>query len=206
MEKRVPQVLPFLASLSLALGSCSSGLTVTPSSPSPARAPTLRPAQSYVDGLTPVLEGKYLFIEYFVVNDGVSSTSECPGSLMIDFPGYSFTDGILDPGSTSLTDLTTALGLLGFGQTNTGAMGGGVSSYLEVITALPVSLPYDIAAVHALDATGEVVVEIQGSMYLLAPGESWVQVHESDPTPDCHRTTTARLTNHGLVEESHIRR
>jgi hypothetical protein len=180
-------------------------VTPSPSLPPVPPTPTLRPAISYVDGHTPILQGMYFFIEYFVVNDGTSSASECPGAAMIDFPGYSFSQGILTTGPMSLADLTPALGFLGFGQANTGAMGGGVSSNLEVISGLPFSLPYDVATIHALDATGEIVAEIQGSSYLLAPGESWVQAYESDPTEDCHRTTTARLTNHGLVDESQIR-
>jgi hypothetical protein len=115
----------------------------------------LRPALSYVDGHTPILQGKYLFIEYFVVNDGTSSASECPGAAMIDFPGYSFSQGILNTGPVSLADLTPALVFLGFGQAAPGN-GRRRIQQSEIISGPFLPMPSD----HPASASEEIVAEI----------------------------------------------
>jgi hypothetical protein len=84
-------------------------------------------------------------------------------------------------------------------------MGGGVSSHLELISSLPFSLPYSMAVIHTLEASGEIVVEIQNNFYLMAKGESWISRYEWDPTADCHRMTVTRFTNFGLLDRAQIK-
>ncbi len=192
-----------ILSLGLMLAGCGAPpQPATQPLPSPIPpTPTLRPAPAYIEGQALIPEGMILFVEYFVVNDGSSSTGECPDAAMIDFPGYSFSEGVLD-GIGEPSDET--LGFAGFGTANSGAMGGGVSSGLYPITAFPFSLPYSVAVVHAVLEGGAVVVEIQRSSYLLSPGESWVQRAEWDRSPDCHRTDVSRFTNFGLLHEAQV--
>jgi hypothetical protein len=148
--------------------------------------------------------GKRLFVEYYVVNGGTSPTGQCPDAAMIDFPGYSFSDGVLRAMPGPLPIGEGIIGYSAFGVANSGAMGGGASSSVEPITALPFSLPYDVAIIHALEASGEIVAEIGGAEYWMGPGEAWVRADEWDPTPDCHRTSAIRFTNYGLLDGNQI--
>ncbi len=198
-------VFVVIPGLALAIGACSAASLAGRPTLSPALSPTLRAASDYVEGQVAALNAQCLFVEYFVVNNGVSLAAECPEASMIDFPGYSFSDGVLTVQPAPLPDGLDIVGYAGFGQANTGAMGGGISSQLELISGLPYALPYKVAIVHALEPTGEIVVEVGGGLYRMAPGESWTRTDESDPTPDCHRTTTVRFTNFGLLERSQIK-
>ena len=177
----------------------------SPLPPSPVPTANLRPAPPTLDSLGAVPEGKYLFVEYFLVDGGTSPTWHCPGALMIDFPGYDFSSGALRalPGPLAIEE--GIIGFAGHGRANAGAMGGGVSSQLEAIRTLPVSLANGVAVVHAVQESGEIVAEITGSRYLMGPGESWVQAEQWDPSPDCHRTVTYRFTNFGLLGKEQIR-
>jgi hypothetical protein len=196
--------LAFIALAAAACGSAEASATPMPSATPLPPTPTLRPAGAYIEGQEDAPEGRYLFVEYFVVDGGSSPTGNCPNAAMIDFPGYSFTGGVLQAMPGPLPTGEGVLGYAAFGSTNTGAMGGGVSSRLDVIMDLPFSLPYDVVIIHTVAADGEIVAEVGGAEYLIGPGESWAQTSEWDPTPECHRTSVTRFTNHGLLDESRL--
>jgi hypothetical protein len=173
-------------------------------------APTLPPAPDFVEGLSEIPEGKHLFVEYWQASDGESSSGTCPNAAMIDFPTYSYNSGVLD---TSGLDLGRGIrnlapppmGFFGYGESRHGAMGGGVSSQLHTIEALPyVTPPYEQAVIHSVDAQGAIVAEIQGNTYLIEPGRSWIRRVENDPTPECHTITTYRLINYGLLDNDPV--
>ncbi len=189
------------------LCSCSAfpGQASATPSPSVPPTPTLRPAVAFVPGENEIPAGEYLFVEYFTWNDGVASadTGLCPYAAMIDFPGYSFSDGRLSfPGM--IDDDAGLLGFVGDGMANLGDMGGGISSQVIPIRELPFLFANGISGIHAAYADGTVVAEILGRFFLLGPGEAWHARYESDPSPDCHATTTTRLTNYGLLPREAI--
>ena len=206
MEVR-PRVLVLIC-VTLVATACSTAAGPRPTSsafpPPISTTPTLRLAPADVQPSVSIPQGKYLFVEYMVVNGGTSATCHCPDAAMIDFPGYEFSGGILRAVPGPLTVGEGILGYAGYGQANTGAMGGGAFSQLQPITAVPFSLPYDAAIIHSVDADGQIVAEIEGVSYLIAPGESWIHTREWDPTADCHRTATTRLMNFGLLDRSQI--
>jgi hypothetical protein len=174
---------------------------------------TLRHAGSFVDGEALIPEGYYLFVEYFIVEDGTVTTSgaRCPASgFAIDFPEYRFVDGRLtgrirvplipDPGER-------ILGLAGSGEALQGDNGSGIASELKHITALPYTLSlfpmtgrYDDVIVHSVHQDGEIVAEIGGSTYLMAPGEFWMERVEQD-VMGCHTITIRQFTNYGLLDQ-----
>lgn len=152
---------------------------------------------------------KYLFVEYWGDDNGVSTTGSCEGAAMIDFPTYSYSSGSLD---APLIDLSRGMrgispslvGFFGYGNSHSGAMGGGVDSKLYVIESLPYTMTYNMGIVHSVDVNGNIVVEIKDHTYLLEPGKSWSQVIEKDSSQDCHLTFTSRVTNYGLLDEQQI--
>jgi hypothetical protein len=129
---------------------------------------------------------------------------------MIDFPTYNYGSGVLDTSSLNLGRgirnlAPPPMGFFGHGESHHGAMGGGVSSQLYTIEALPyVTPPHEQTVIHSVDAQGAIVAEIQGSTYLIEPGRSWIRRVEDDPTPECHTITTYRLTNYGLLDKDPV--
>ncbi len=197
-------LLPVLA-LFLAACSQSGPPAVSPVVyPTAEPTPTLHIASEFQEGTNLVPPGKYLFVDYFVINDGIAQGGECPNSLQIDYPGYEFSGGILRavPGSLELGQGT--YGFAGYGTSNRGAMGGGTSSRIEPITRVPHALPNEVVIIYSVLEDGEIVADIEGTAYIIAPGESWQKTVEWDPTPECHALVTYRFTNHGLLDASQI--
>lgn len=179
--------------------------TLTPTPLNVPPTPTLRPAVDFVQGINQVPAGKVLFVEYWRVSDG---SGNCPGAVMIDFPGYSFSAGQLDAytGISSPTGKLDAgiIGLLGDGDTNRGAMGGGISSGLYAIQSLPYPIEHHLGTIYSVYQQGEIVVDIWGQTFWLEPGQSWVLQVGGDPSSECHTITTYRFTNYGFLDNDNV--
>jgi len=179
-------------------------LTATPVNVPP--TPTLRPADDFVAGINEVPPGKVLFVEYWRISDGIGN---CPGAAMIDFPGYRYSAGELEAhtgvsGSTGELD-AGVIGIMGVGDSNRGAMGGGISSELIAIQSLPYPIEHQLGTLHSIYSQGEIVVDIWGQAYWLEPGQSWVLQVEGDPSSECHTVSTYRFTNYGLLDEGSVK-
>ena len=149
--------------------------------------------------------GKYLFVEYWHVDDANSPAHECTGAIMFDFPNYYFENGKLRVGQGNWNkDLATVNGFYGISQSATGEAGGGTYSFLNIIKRFPYSPPWSAPMIDSVDAQGSVVVEIEGRAVTLAAGQSWTNRVENDATPGCHRTSTSGFTNYGLLDKSQI--
>ncbi len=166
--------------------------------------PTVRPAPPYTDGKSEVPPGHFLFVQFSTIADGKSvSGNFCPGAGIGDFPNYRY-DGHSLSGSLEGEVGDSTLGFFGSVISATGAMGGGGSMLLYPMQALPYSDNHGIV-IHSIDPGGAAVIEIRGNSYLLEPGQSWVQLQESDPTADCHVTVRYALTNYGLLDAGQLR-
>jgi hypothetical protein len=168
-------------------------------------SPTLRPATDFAEGINEVPLGKYLFVEYWRIWDG---SGNCPDAAMIDFPGYDYSSGELYA-YTGISDqpgeLTTSIiGFIGDGDSNQGAMGGGISSELGVIQSLPYIIDHQLGTIYSVYRQGEIVVDIWAQTYWLEPGQSWVQQAEDDPSSECHTVTTYRFTNYGFLDKDQV--
>ncbi len=181
--------------------------TLASTSTPPTTTLTLQPAVKYTEGLSEIPPGQFLFVEYWVTTSG---TGQCDGAAMIDFPGYLFSSGTLDAPNVDLgrgrrNSLTSVIGLFGMGESRAGAMGGGISSRLDVIDTLPYALVSNKEAIiHSVDAQGTIVAEITGETFFIKPGQSWLRQNEVDPSPQCHQVTTARLTNYGFLDKDQV--
>lgn len=165
--------------------------------------PTLRPASNFVEGINETPSGKYLFVEYWITWDG---SGNCPNAAMIDFPGYNYSSAKLQAylGITANELATNTIGFLGDGDSNYGAMGGGISSDLRAIQVLPYLIPNEFGTIYSIYREGEIVAEIWDQVYWLDPGQSWVKQIEDNPSSECHTVTTYRFTNYGLLDEDQI--
>lgn len=201
--------------ISFAVGGCVSLPTPldTPSAlqPTPIKHPTI-PLVPTVELVTTFEEGKseiptgfYLFVEFLVSYYGEASPGvECEGAAMIDFPTYAW-DGTTLSTAGNMNVASSTLGFFGFGQSNSGAMGGGANTTLYTIDALPYRLPsYDAITLHSVEKSGAVVIEIWGKTFFIESGRQWIHVAEDDPNPECHRISTYTFTNHGLLNESQL--
>lgn len=200
------------------VSSAGSTITLVPSAPQGSRTPIPQPplpptVVSFVEGLNEMPSEKYLFIEYWVNTHGISPSGICEGAAMIDFPGYSYDSGSLHAFEIDLSRgmsgmASSAVGFFGYGNSNSGDMGGGISSGLHLMETLPYTMlaygSYELGILHGVDAGGNVTVEVDKQIFLLAPGQSWSQIFESEAGPDCHVITTYTLRNYGLLEKSNV--
>jgi hypothetical protein len=83
---------------------------------------------------------KFVFIDHHVSLNGEAINGSCGGGMMIDFPMYSFNRETGELGGMSARDLTVNESLqivYGDGMSLGGALGGGASTYLTPVYALP---------------------------------------------------------------------
>jgi hypothetical protein len=167
--------------------------------------PTVELATTFEEGKSEIPTGFYLFVEFLVLYYGEASPSvECEGATMIDFPTYAWNGTTLST-IEKLNGVGSTLGFFGFGQSNSGAMGGGASTTLYNIDSLPYRLPsYDAITLHSVERSGAIVIEIWAKTFFLEPGRQWIHIAEDDPNPGCHRISTYTFTNHGLLNESQL--
>jgi len=83
-------------------------------------------------------------------------------------------------------------------------MGGGASSSLTVIESLPANPKKSIFTIFSAAADGTIVIQIGSQVYLMKPGERWIQYSQSQPDEFCHLLDTSTFTNYGLLDGSQI--
>ena len=167
--------------------------------------PTVELATTFDEGKSEIPTEFYLFVEFLVSYYGEASPGVgCDGATMIDFPTYAWNGTTLSTIET-MNIVSSTLGFFGFGQSNSGAMGGGASTTLYNIDALPYRLPsYDAITLHSVEKSGAIAIEIWGKTFFIEPGQQWIHIAEDDPNPGCHRISTYTFTNHGLLNENQL--
>lgn len=190
--------------LSLTLTACGVS-TPQPFYPTLAPTPDLDAATDFVSGENRIPAEKYPFIEIWNTTTGYSSRGECPGAAMIDFPAYFFTNGELDlfAGLVNLDASKDMIGFIGFGDSNEGAMGGGIASSLHVIQQLPFEMGGN--SIQSILEDGTLALQVSdGQVYWLYPGQARIEYSEYDPDAECHVIVVSRLTNFGLLDGENI--
>jgi hypothetical protein len=176
--------------------------------------PVLELAGTYMAGQNDIPPGKYLAVQAWSDSNGRSSNGKCPYAAMIDFPMYGMQgdelQSFVEPNweytaeNPGPPDFSKAVGFFGYGSSNSGDMGGGVSSDLTAFFSLPANPKQSIFTIYSAAADGTIVVQIGSQVYRMKPGERWVQYSESQPDENCHRLDTGTFTNYGLLDGSQI--
>ncbi len=186
--------------------------------PTLAPQPTLQPIANYVPGLSEIPPGKYLFVEYWSIYDGIG---HC-GLMAVDFPSYfyikdpndghflSYDEDSIELGGEYVPlnqwTLNSIRGFYGTGMSVGPGMGSGASSKLSAIATFPYRGRYpQILSVYA---RGAIVVKMKDDKtYLVEPGQVWATRQESEATPEprCLPYITYEFTNYGLLDRSQIR-
>jgi hypothetical protein len=158
---------------------------------------------------------KYVFIDHHVSRNGEVLNGTCGGGMMIDFPMYSFNreSGELSGMSARELEVNGSLKIVyGDGVSIGGVLGGGASTYLTPVYALP----FTKGEVRITGVTQEgLVTLVSGNERIsLTPGATWtnVTVTETRDLPGGDRSCMARVTtirtmyHGGILEKSRILR
>ena len=176
--------------------------------PSPPSTPILQQVSDFDEGVKDLPSGKYIFVEYSVVNDAEYITESgvyalCDDALYIDFPTYTYHSGRLECNGCSFELNKVDLNVVGFfgkSTSNQGSMGGGTSSNLFLIESLPYQPSFlSSLTMHSIDFNGNIIVTLQGNTYRIEPGQSWVHYVERQVS-DCYKITKYRFKNYGLLD------
>ncbi len=152
-------------------------------------------------GLTIALwprEEKYLFVEVRIERFGVIVNGS-PSKIMIDFPTYVVDDSTLHVyGSIELNDSTILL--LGGLYSISGDMGGGVSTNVYPVVALPYM--FEDVKILNLSGGGVVGIDYNGTVVALRPGGSWNYSYScTEEFLEClfNVTVTITVENYGYL-------
>ncbi len=171
---------------------------------------------------------RYLFIQYW---NHVTGTGTLP-ALAIDFPDYRFdpqtgTLSSFNP-NQAITLAPKAWGFFGHGLSRSEAAGTGAVSSLNSINQIPFSIDVamftgsvNLKAAPNMEETkaatlkiltvaedGDISIELDGQVIILAPGQSWTRTVETDFKDgqyDGHLTLASTLTNYGWQDRAKIK-
>lgn len=163
-------------------------------------------------------QGRFLFVEQ-AEEARVEGPEVCLNlNVMLDFPNYEYdpATGTLGGygGAAATVRLDPNLPLVGFAGYSTTMSG--TYSYLAAIQTLPFTNDLDLALYREtpseqrqltlirVDAVGTVVVSIAGNRMILAPGDAWVLVEISEPSPGCRIESSTTIRNYGLLDQSQL--
>ena len=158
---------------------------------------------------------KYIFIDHHVSRSGEAVNGSCGPGMMIDFPMYSFSKETGELSGMSARDLTVNESLkivYGDGVSIGGALGGGASTYLTGIYALPFTKGEIIITGSTPDA---LTIMANGNETIALPaGETRTRISEKTETrefPGSSGACTVKIVtketiyNAGILEKSRIR-
>jgi hypothetical protein len=181
--------------------------TPVPTAPSTPRYSPAPPIPSYVDGLSEIPAGQYLFI---AVDSSTRCTPACNcPEFEIILPPYSYEPGelrlstnmVLDGGTylewENLDPARPIVGLYSYCDQIS-------HSELCVIDTLPFEAPDNQFTIHAVDSQGTLVVEGQGQTWLIKPEQGRRLSVTSEQGEDCRITRPYRLFNYGLLTKDQI--
>jgi hypothetical protein len=159
---------------------------------------------------------KYVFIDHHVSLNGEPMSGSCGGGMMIDFPMYSFSHETKELSGMSARDLEVNESLkivFGDGVSLGGALGGGASTYLTPVYAVPFEKSGVI--IRGVTPDGLAVMAAANETIVLPAGETWTNVKIKTDTrgfPGSDGPCTVRITrtetlyNAGTVDKSLIRK
>ena len=177
-------------------------LSDTPTLTHPVYLPALRKATL---PLTETLKTRYLFVETWTHQHG---DENCGPPIFIDFPTYSFhpPSGVLNVYYGNPVLEKDDVGYVGSGDSLSGGLGGGASSYLTTFETCPFTRSEIV--LRAFDATGTVFLERAGEAITLTAGTEWISrtvaAYKDPVTRGCVVTTTHRITNYAFQERDTI--
>jgi hypothetical protein len=146
----------------------------------------------------PVPADRYVFIDHHLFRTGEAVGEPCGSGLMIDFPMYSFdrSTGELRGAGTEEVAVNDSLKLVyGSGVSLGGALGGGTSTYLTGVYALPFTKG-EVTVVQVTEDGTATLVNGNGTI-TLAPGGTWTNesvVTETREFPGSSGICTIRIT------------
>lgn len=157
---------------------------------------------------------KYVFIDRHVSRSGEAVSGTCGGGMMIDFPMYSFNRETGELGGMSAREFEVNDSLkivLGDGVSLGGALGGGASTYLTPVYALP--FEKGRVRITGVSSDGLAVMASGNETITLPAGETWttttsVTTREftgGDGTCAVTITTKETIYNAGILAKSKIR-
>ncbi len=178
--------------------------------------PTLQPITDYVEGLSEIPPGKYLFVESWYEYGGVGQCSD--KQKWADYPNYRYSGGVGNDGTLGASwvrfdrdsapldqaALNSVQGFYGVGDGVGLGMGGGAFSELSAITAFPYLAHYP--EIFGVYARGAIVAKLEDNTYLIEPGQVWASrsADEATPETECLTFHTFKFTNHGLLDKSQL--
>lgn len=178
-----------------------------------------------------VPKGKYLFVEYWVKENGYGSCS--PKNIDGPFYGRITQDGFLSlnscdvnppyfssdyglKGHAALTENTTVL--LGMGREYCGNNWSGVYDVMYPLDKWPYSIlqsdkeksPFSVLANTEVVVDG--IIKEDGTIkakmgdedFVLEPNQSWIYAVHDNPENSCRRTITYSFTNYGLIDREKV--
>lgn len=208
--RSVPLLLLCLALLAAACVTAPPGENGSGNLP-PASAVTTATAESRV--LSP---GTYVFLDHHVSRNGEVTSGTCGGGMMIDFPTYTFSRETKELSGMSARQIgvNDSLQLVyGDGMSLGGAAGGGVSTWLTPVYAVPFA--QGDVVITGIAPGGTVALSVAGQGMALPPGGSWKNVTVTDGPDDLpgtggncrvRITRTETLYNSGILDTSLIER
>lgn len=157
---------------------------------------------------------KYVFIDRHVSRNGEATNGTCGGGMMIDFPMYSFSKETGELSGMSARDLVVNKSLkivLGDGVSLGGALGGGASTYLTPVYALP--FEKGRVLITGVRTDGLAILASGNETIALPAGEAWTNTTTvttrdfpgGDGTCQVTITTKETIYNAGILEKSKIR-
>lgn len=177
-------------------------LSDTPTLTHPVYLPSLRKATV---PLTETLKTRYLLVEYWTHQHGEEN---CGPPIFIDFPTYSFhpPSGVLNVYYGNPVLEKDDVGYVGSGDSLSGGLGGGISSYLTTFETCPFTR--NEIVLRSFDETGTVFLDRAGEAIILIAGAEWISstvaAYKDPVTRGCIVTTTHRITNYAFQARDKI--
>lgn len=180
-----------------------SGMVLAGCAKTQASPPELVEGVDYIEGAAEVPAGKYLLVE---LKTEVTPCGRWP--ILMDFPNYNYQNGLLS-GLASYPDEydpeNPIIGYFGHYITPASGKGSGSRSGLTAFQSLPFQRTDLSITILSIQSQGTIVVEIDGAILDLDPGESWsYRTKEKSTCWYQHERHDHTFINQGFLEESQI--